>query len=252
MSSSYMLASITSLIVVIFYLINYVLETKVNIYMCNVLRRIATICTNFVYVMPLFISIERFLKILFQKSFNVIPLTTVIIIIEIPNISKQLSSIVSSHVTRTSDSICGVTIVVNNEFINIMNNVSYSITIAAPIIGCIINFIIYIISVKKLSKGHPNKTIIKQEKALFISVLIQSSFPLIFFGTSSTVPFVIEKLKTSKEIGWRIVDFIIYFGYTTCILVSSFFVKALRNMVLNDFRILKKDTSVIRLFKSTW
>uniref|UniRef100_A0A0N5BD80 G_PROTEIN_RECEP_F1_2 domain-containing protein n=1 Tax=Strongyloides papillosus TaxID=174720 RepID=A0A0N5BD80_STREA len=252
MSSSYILASLTSLIVVIFYLIHYVLETKVNIYTCNVLRRIATICTNFVYVIPLFISIERFFNILFQKSFNAILLTIIVIIIEIPNISKQLSSIVSSHVTRASDSICGVTIVVNNEFINTMNNVSYSITIAAPIIGCILNFIIYIISVKKLSKGGSNKTIVKQEKALFISVLIQSSFPIIFFGTSSTIPFIIEKLKTSKEIGWRIVDFIIYFGYAACILVSSFFVKALRNMVYNDFRILKKDPSIIRPLKSNW
>uniref|UniRef100_A0A0N4Z4L4 G_PROTEIN_RECEP_F1_2 domain-containing protein n=1 Tax=Parastrongyloides trichosuri TaxID=131310 RepID=A0A0N4Z4L4_PARTI len=235
MSSSYILASLASNIVSIVYLYHYISNTEIHVYSCNVLRRVATICTNFVYIIPLFISIVRFTNIFIVLKINRIFLFIIGILLEVPNISKPILSLISTNITITEDTICGHGYSVENTFTTITEAISFWITIVAPIFAAILNYIIYKIAVTRLKKSSNTRKGIMNERDIFISVVIQSVFPLIFQLTTALLPKVLRVLNINNNIGWRFIDFIIYFGYMTCIIVSSLAISSLKRMVQEDF-----------------
>uniref|UniRef100_A0A0N4ZW44 G_PROTEIN_RECEP_F1_2 domain-containing protein n=1 Tax=Parastrongyloides trichosuri TaxID=131310 RepID=A0A0N4ZW44_PARTI len=250
MSFEYIIACSTHIIYSGYIMIHRYFKLKVHLNTCSKINIFDLNINQILIVTPLYFNIIRFYRIVFQKRASFILIGAVFLITLGPLLYMMTGQYFEIKIYYVPKNGCGYQIFSNIPYYQILIWVNMFIILLIPPLSFLINLGIYVIVVRRKKESSSRK--IKENKALFRGIAIQSFFPF-----CCQLPAILYTMYFSftrnpiLEID-IVINFVYYTGQAFCIFLSMIVINDFKIMMLEDFKLTKhfpsiQTTSVIQV-----
>uniref|UniRef100_A0A0N5BTM6 G_PROTEIN_RECEP_F1_2 domain-containing protein n=1 Tax=Strongyloides papillosus TaxID=174720 RepID=A0A0N5BTM6_STREA len=239
----------TNLTISSYYLGEYHNGGLIRVKMCYYIRRIQMMLISFLVSTPLVITVERYFTVFSRNNFQKYIAFTVFIIVNFPSFMLFATMFFRSGIRWVPDEICTLIKGATSPIVNQIIDFIYYFTIVVPVIVGSINFFMIERLNSHASTSSSSKSKQKENKTIFINLIIQTFQPFLGQWPSVIFYFYLKLTGDNIYIVWRILDGLTALSLILNVLFSIVFIKDVREAIFRrtSIKVVNEVTNAVTI-----